>query len=222
MRPPRRGMIPSMALPFRWKPKSKRLRRGFRHSYISETGIVAGGIVRVLNEAQRDLLMQAIVMPVNKTAEGTLVDAFALPWLEIAKMFKADATFMYKLDWRKFEEFIAGAYKKAGFDEVTLTPRSGDQGRDVIAVKKGLGALRIVEQVKKYSPQNLVTADDVRALYGVLSLDPNATKGVVTTTSRFAPGIESDPLLAKAIPYRLELRDGAALTKWIDELMARG
>jgi len=47
-----------------------------------------------------------------------------------------------------WEEIIAGAYKKAGFDEVTLTPRSGDLGRDVIAIKKGLGSVRVIDQVK--------------------------------------------------------------------------
>lgn len=64
----------------------------------------------------------------------------------------------------RWEEIIAGAYQKAGFDEVTLTSRSGDFGRDVIAVKHGLGTIRIIDQVKAYSPNRLVTADDVRSL----------------------------------------------------------
>jgi restriction system protein len=64
----------------------------------------------------------------------------------------------------------SGAYLilEAGFDEVTLTPRSGDLGRDVIAVKRGLGTVRVIDQVKAYGPSHLVTADDVRALLGVL------------------------------------------------------
>src|SRR5262245_2470381 len=37
------------------------------------------------------------------------------------------------------EQIIAGAYKSAGFDKVTLTPRSSDFGRDGIAVKHGIG-----------------------------------------------------------------------------------
>jgi hypothetical protein len=35
---------------------------------------------------------------------------------------------------------LAGAMKKEGY-EVTPTPRSGDHGRDVIAVKPGIGCL---------------------------------------------------------------------------------
>jgi restriction system protein len=54
---------------------------------------------------------------------------------------------------------------------VTLTPRSGDYGRDVIAVKRGLGFIRVIDRVKAYKPDHLVTADDVRALMGVLQGD---------------------------------------------------
>jgi restriction system protein len=67
----------------------------------------------------------------------------------------------FQISPRKWEEIIAGAYKKAGFDEVILT-RSGDLGRDVIAVKKGIGTIRVVDQVKAYKPGHLVTVNDVR------------------------------------------------------------
>jgi hypothetical protein len=43
----------------------------------------------------------------------------------------------------------------------------GDFGRDVLAVKRGLGIVRVIDQVKAYGPSHLVTADDVRALLGV-------------------------------------------------------
>jgi hypothetical protein len=56
-----------------------------------------------------------------------------------------------------------GAYKKVGFEEVILMPRSGDYGRDVIAIKKGLGLGLIIDQVKAYNPSHLVNANDVRA-----------------------------------------------------------
>ena len=61
---------------------------------------------------------------------------------------------------------MAGAYSKAGFDEVTLTPHSGDFGRDVIAIKRGIGSIRVIDQVKAYKKGHLVTANDVRALHG--------------------------------------------------------
>ena len=105
----------------------------------------------------------------------------------------------------EWEEIIAGAYKKAGFEEVTLTPRSGDLGRDVIATKRGIGSVRVIDQVKAYTPPRLVTANDVRALAGVLELD-GAAKGFVSTTSDFAPKIKSDPLLKKVIPHSAECK----------------
>jgi hypothetical protein len=61
---------------------------------------------------------------------------------------------------------IAGAFKKAGYDEMTITPRSGDFGRDVIAVKNGIGCVKIIGSVKAYAPKRCVGQDDVRALLG--------------------------------------------------------
>jgi len=43
---------------------------------------------------------------------------------------------------------IAGVYKESGFDEVTLTPRSGDFGRDVIAIKKKLDKCALSTKLK--------------------------------------------------------------------------
>ena len=108
--------------------------------------------------------------------------------------------------------------QKAGFDEVTLTPRSGDFGRDVIAVKHGIGCVRFIDSVKRYGPDHPVPADDVRALIGVLLSDRNATKGIVTTTSTFAPMIPTDPFIRPYIPYRLELVDGQELNKRLWDL----
>ena len=97
------------------------------------------------------------------------------------------------------------------FDEVTLTPRSGDRGRDVIAEKKGFGSVRLIESVKRYRPGHVVTAEDMRALIGVLFINSKANKGVVSTTWRFAPGITKDPEISRLMPTRLELVEGDAL-----------
>jgi restriction system protein len=49
-------------------------------------------------------------------------------------------------------------------------------------------------------------------------IDQNISKGVVTTTSQFAPGIRLDPGLKALMPYRLELKDGDQLVRWLTEL----
>src|SRR5262245_60541316 len=76
------------------------------------------------------LLLQAVITPGEPTKEGVLVEAVALPWYEIVQLLVKDPRFMYEMDWRKWEEVIAGAYKRQGF-EVILTPRSHDGGRDI-------------------------------------------------------------------------------------------
>lgn len=166
------------------------------------------------------LLLQAIVLRGERTTEGTLIEAIAPPWFEIVALLQKDPSVAYQLPPERWEEMVAGAYQRWGFEEVTLTPRSGDYGRDVIAVKRGFGAVRIINQVKAYGPTHLVTANDVRALIGVLQCD-GASKGVLTTTSDFAPGLHTDPLVIPHIPARLELMNGRALFDQLEGLARR-
>lgn len=178
-----------------------------------EGAAVAFNVVR--NTAS--LLLQAVVVPGAKTDEGLLIEAVALPWFETIELLSRDPSLAYQIKDRKWEEIIAGAYQRAGFDEVTLTPRSGDFRRDVIAVKRGLGTIRIIDQVKAYGPNHLVTADDVRALLGVLQGD-KASKGFLTTTSDFAPKLRHDILLKPFMPAQLELINGKMLLARLEEL----
>ncbi len=155
------------------------------------------------------------------TDDGPLVQAVALPWLEIVSFIEENPDCLHQLPWERVEELVAGAYEREGWDEVTITPRSGDGGRDIIAVRRGVCAVRIIDQVKAYKPGHRVTANDVRALLGVLASDLNVSKGVVTTTADFAPRINEDNSIKPFIPYRLELKNGSRLRKWLLGL-ARG
>jgi restriction system protein len=164
------------------------------------------------------ILLQATVVDFgHKTPEGQLILCVTLPWFEIIELLKKDPAAAYTIPPRTWEEIIAGAYKRAGFDDVTLTPRSGDYGRDVIAVKRGLGVIRVIDQVKAFRPDRLVSANDVKALMGVLQGD-NASKGFLTTTSDFAPRLKEDPLIVPFIPSRIELINGPTLFKRLEEL----
>lgn len=163
------------------------------------------------------LLLQTVIVPGAETDEGQLIKAVSLPWFEIIEVLSRDPAFAHQIDPRTWEEIVAGAYGRAGFEEVTLTPRSGDFGRDVIAVKHGLGTIRIIDQVKAYSPGHLVTANDVRALLGVLQGD-GASKGFLTTTSDFAPKLRDDILLKQFMPGRIELINGTMLIARLEDL----
>jgi len=152
----------------------------------------------------------------DMVTEGQLIDSVAVPWFEILKELERDPQFLHQLGWRKMEELVAGAYQREGWPEVILTPRSGDGGRDIIVSKPGVGAVRFIDQVKAYAPGHRVPAEDVRALYGVLTRDQNVSKGIVTTTATFAPGVYEE--WKAFMPFRLELKDGPALTDWLRRL----
>jgi len=153
--------------------------------------------------------------------KGRIVEVVLRPWFDLTEAILKDPKAAYEVPPEMWEEIVAGRYKEEGWDEVNLTPRSGDYGRDVIATSKTklVGVVRIIDQVKRYTPPNEVTANDVRAMLGVLHGD-GATKAFVTTTAEFAPGILTDPLLSQYIPNRLELINGPELYRRLGEVIA--
>ena len=163
------------------------------------------------------ITIKALLTFGDVNTEGQLIEAVTIPWFEIMRLIEKDPGGIYDIGWRKWEEIIAGAYKQSGsFDEVILTPRSGDKGRDVIAIKHGIGSIRILDQVKAYNPNLLVTAEEVRSMLGVITADQNVSKGIITTTSNFAPGVESE--FKDFIPFRLELKPREQLLSWLKDV----
>lgn len=71
------------------------------------------------------IVLSTLIIPGDKTTEGTLVKAVSKAWFEILRHIQANPNSIYGIHWRKWEEIIAGAYKQAGWDTVTLTPRRG-------------------------------------------------------------------------------------------------
>ena len=168
------------------------------------------------------LLLQAAILDIrDRTDEGHIVKGVTIPWFEIIRQIARDPHFLFKVSWRRLEELIAGAYEREGWN-VVLTPPSGDRGRDIIAERPGSCAIRIVDQVKAYAPGHRVSADDVRAMIGVLASDPNISKGFVTTTAQFAPGVFTDSDITQFVPYRLDLRDGPKLRHWLIDVWRSG
>jgi len=167
------------------------------------------------------LSVGAIIIPKRKVGEGILVESTSIVWGVIVDQLIKDWELAYQLSPYKWEEIIAGALAKAGFDEVVLTPTTADKGRDVIAIKHGIGSIKIIGSVKAYKRGHLVTHDDVRVLLGALLVEVDASKGLLTTTSDFAPNIRKEPFLTKLMPTRLELMNGAQLQDWLSELAKR-
>lgn len=178
-----------------------------------------GWVDDVLAQSDKPTLsVSAVIVPEKKVAEGLLIKSTSVAWAAIIDELEKDWTKAYQIDSRVWEEIIAGAYSQAGFDEVILTPRSGDFGRDVIAIRHGIGCIKIIGSVKAYSPGHLVNHDDVRSLLGVMSGEQNTSKGILTTTSDFAPRIPTDPFIKPFLPTRLELMNGARLKSWLVDL----
>jgi restriction system protein len=167
-----------------------------------------------------EILLQAVVTFGADVPEGRSIAAVALPWFDFMDLIQRDPEAIYQIDPRKWEELIAGAYEREGFETI-LTPQSGDRGRDVIATRKDIGSIRIFDQVKRYKPGHVVTLEEVHAMLGVITGAGGVSKGLVTTTSTFAPRIFDNPEITRLMPYRLELRDREQMLRWLASLARR-
>ncbi|MDR4462316.1 MAG: restriction endonuclease [Nitrospirales bacterium] len=122
---------------------------------------------------------------------------------ELIRRLASQPELMRVLDPRKFEELVAELLRDKGY-EVTLTPRSRDGGRDIIAIKReDIGSALTLVECKRYAGNNKVGVDVVRGLYGVVEVD-RATKGLVATTSYFTKDAK---VFRDKVPYRLGLAD---------------
>jgi restriction system protein len=161
----------------------------------------------------------ALLIPEANVPEGMLVKTYADLWIQLARELGNDWTKAFNLSDREWEEMLAGAFKRDKFDEVILTPRSGDHGRDVIAFRKPMvGSIRILASMKAYSPNNTVPRSHVDEMLGVLTRESGGTKALIATTSDFAPDLFAAPGLKELVPGKVELMNGAKLQKWLKTL----
>lgn len=176
--------------------------------------------VELIQPPPLEVMLQAVVTLGEQVDEGHVIEAVTLPWMEFLAHIKRDSGIVHQIDWRKWEEIIAAAYRQAGYS-VVLTHRSGDKGRDIIATKSDLLSVRYFDQVKAYAAGHLVTLDQVHSMIGVLSSAHNVSKGIITTTSDFAPGVYADREVQQFMPYRLDLRPQKRLLEWLTEVAGR-
>jgi restriction system protein len=182
-----------------------------------------GVIVRILNEptfskSAPRITLQSLIIPGDKTKEGILVKGVSTLWFEMIRQIRINPDIIYRIECWKWEEMLAGAYKQDGWEIVTLTPKKGDKGIDIIAERTGLGKLRflLLDQMKAYKPDHLVGPDEIREMKGVLLDHPEASKGLITTTANFSPGaLEAVENLAP----RLELRPKDRLVSWLASII---
>jgi hypothetical protein len=130
-----------------------------------------------------------------RLVEGAPVEALSqlhrigfVPLFELDRVLRHPEA-MRHLSAREFEGFIATLVEQLGFEDVVLTPPSGDDGRDILATKRFAGMpVFFAFECKKYAPHRPVGPDIIRALLGtVRGKDTRANKGVLVTTSTFTP-----------------------------------
>lgn len=154
--------------------------------------------------------LQAIVEKVSRGPEGYGIEVVEPAWNFILEKIARDSAEMHSLNAEQWEQMLAAYYTKEGFN-VVLTPRSGDQGRDLIAELPGRYTVRILEQMKAYRRDRTVSAEEVAGFMHTVNSDRRATHGIITTTAKFAPLILKDARIAPHVGGRLTLVDGTEL-----------
>src|SRR6202050_4170312 len=73
-----------------------------------------GGLVVPIPEllSKHPLVLPALVTLGERAPEGHLIELVTPAWDRMLKEILRDPTIMHRLDWRAFEEFIAGAYRE--------------------------------------------------------------------------------------------------------------
>jgi hypothetical protein len=124
-------------------------------------------------------------------------------------------TILHQISDRDFEGFVATLVDELGFEDVILTRRSADGGRDVLA-KQRLSGIEILFafECKHYSPDKPVGIGIARALFGTIAhCDTRANIGVLVTTSRFTKPARRFILTELS----LDGKDFADVIEWLRE-----
>lgn len=139
-------------------------------------------------------------------------------WIDMANLIIRMPNFAYSLEPRTFEEFVAGAYKRKGFNQVILTPRSGDGGQDVIAFNDGMFPQSISVSVKLHKQGKKFTHNTVRELIGVMEAF-KMTNGHLVTTGIMPPRLLNNEVVGPYIDRRITILTLDVFRKWLIELL---
>ena len=113
-----------------------------------------------------------------------------------------------------FERFCQRLLRESGFQEVTVTGRSGDGGIDGIGILQvnALVSFKVLFQCKKYAGS--VSSSHVRDFRGAMT--GRADKGIIITTGSFTSDARKEAVRDGAPP--VELVDGEKLAGMLEKL----
>jgi restriction system protein len=150
----------------------------------------------------------------EKTPEDLIKDAFE----KFERTTKDEILdYILKSSPQFFERLILDLFQAMGYGgrggDTNHVGRSGDGGIDGIINEDPLGLEKIYLQAKRYSPDNKISIEQIRAFAGSL-LDKRARKGIFVTTSCF---VASAYEYANNSTYSIVLIDGEELTRLMYE-----
>jgi hypothetical protein len=88
--------------------------------------------------------------------------------------------------WQDFEDFVADLFTSLGYQNVRVTPRAGDEGKDIIMERADplKGTTRVYVECKHWS-SGRVGIKEVQVLHSAVMRDPQVHEGMLVTTGRF-------------------------------------
>jgi restriction system protein len=139
--------------------------------------------------------------PIDKSDE-----VMETPLLEILK----------RVDPKKFELLCLLLLREHGFDDVTVTPYSHDEGIDVFGTLKTTPfvSMKVAFQCKRYNDKNPISRSHVDDFRG--SISGKAEKGGIITTGRFSREAMDSANRQGTLP--IELIDGQRLVELFEEV----
>lgn len=124
---------------------------------------------------------------------------------------------LLKMDPAAFERLVIRVLRESGFDDVKVTGKSGDGGIDgkgIVRINNGLLSFHTIVQCKRYRPDRLVNASEIRDFRGAMT--GRTDKGIFMTTSGFTRGAVEEATRDGAPP--LDLISGGQLVEMLKEM----
>ncbi len=118
---------------------------------------------------------------------------------------------LYDIHWRQFEGLTAEFFSRNGFD-VKIGTGSKDGGIDIFATHKDTNAMIII-QCKRYSKNNLVKVNAVKALY-FDTIDNGASGALLATTSHLSPAGKE----ITARNYSISAAEHESIVRWVKSM----
>lgn len=135
---------------------------------------------------------------------------------QLIKLIQDDSSYIYRISTREFEEIVAAIFRAQGYD-VTLTKRTRDGGKDVIAIQRnilGLETCYFIE-CKRHALDSKVDVGIVREVYGVHSTRDGPNKSIIATTSTFTTDAIKYVNNEVRSRWDMELKDIQDVLQWI-------